>query len=196
MEELYFNDNNIDIAFEKFPILEDENYIIRQPKDIDWKDIIEIYSNKELLIVDRLPQIYDKDAAKEFITFIRFKYKYKERIDWSIYSNKDKKCIGLVGIYNISKIDARAEIGYIMSKKYMRKGIMTMALNKVLGYLFNNLKFNRIEANVYKENLPSIRLCEKLKFSLEGVRLEYMYNDFTGIYMDSYIFSILNNNKN
>ncbi|MGL5245678.1 MAG: hypothetical protein ACRC7R_10930, partial [Sarcina sp.] len=65
MEKLYLIDNNIDLAFQKFPEIKVDNYIIRQPKENDWKDILTIYSNKELLIVDRLPQIKDENTSKE-----------------------------------------------------------------------------------------------------------------------------------
>lgn len=191
LSELYVPKNNIEDMFNKFPILNIDGFKLREIEHNDWMDIVDIYSNKELCIVDRIPEIYGKNSAICFIEFLKSKYNCNERIDWVIECIGNKKIVGIVGIYNISIIDSKAEIGYVMNKNYMKEGIMTKALLKIIKYLIKDININRIEANVYKENLASIGLCEKIGFKKEGLRIKYMFNKFTNIYMDSYIFSII-----
>lgn len=191
LSKLYITKNNIEDMFNKFPILSIDGFKLREINHNDWMDIVDIYSNKELCIVDRIPDIYGKSSAICFIEFLKSKYNCNERIDWVIESVINKKIVGIVGIYNISIIDSKAEIGYVMNKNYMKEGIMTRALIEIINYLIKDVNINRIEANVYKENLASIRLCEKIGFKKEGLRIKYMFNRFTNIYMDSYIFSII-----
>ncbi|WP_046945346.1 GNAT family N-acetyltransferase, partial [Bacillus cereus] len=59
-------------------------------------------------------------------------------------------------------------IGYDISKAFWGKGYAPEAISALLEYAFTNLKLNRIEAKVEPENLNSISILKKLKFTLEG----------------------------
>ncbi len=98
--------------------------------------------------------------------------------------------IGRCGLHNWNVEHRRAEVGYVMEDDlYKRKGLMSEALEAVIGYGFNNLKLNRIEALVGAGNVPSLRLLEKNNFIKEGVLRRHYY--IAGEFEDSVLFSKL-----
>ena len=66
---------------------------------------------------------------------------------------------------------------------------MTEALKAVIASGFEKVGLNRIDALVYVENKPSIRLLQRLGFTREGLLRDYFYLD--GKFYDHIIFSIL-----
>lgn len=56
------------------------------------------------------------------------------------------------------------EIGYVLSKAYWGKGIMTEAVNAVIAYLFTELDFDFLTCGYYDFNSQSKRVQEKCGF--------------------------------
>ena len=73
--------------------------------------------------------------------------------------------ISVVGIDN--KVDA-AIMGYCMSRAHWRKGIMAEALTAVIAFLFDEVGFNRVEADHDPNNPASGRVMEKSGMRYEG----------------------------
>ena len=76
--------------------------------------------------------------------------------------------IGRCTIFNFNRQSRRAEVGYILGRAHWGKGLMAEALRSLLGYAFESLELNRIEADIDPRNVASARLLEKLGFKREG----------------------------
>ena len=74
--------------------------------------------------------------------------------------------ISVVGIDN--KVDA-ATMGYCMSRAHWRKGIMAEALTAVIAFLFDEVGFNRVEADHDPNNPASGRVMVKSGMLHEGI---------------------------
>ena len=74
--------------------------------------------------------------------------------------------ISVVGIDN--KVDA-ATMGYCMSRAHWGKGVMTEALTAVIAFLFDEVGFNRVEADHDPNNPASGRVMEKSGMRHEGI---------------------------
>ena len=88
---------------------------------------------------------------------------------WAVTQKDQDEMIGKVILFQYSKENQRAEIGYLLERKYWRQGVMQQALGAVIKFAFNTLDLHRIEADVDSENIPSIGLLEKLGFEREGL---------------------------
>ena len=62
-----------------------------------------------------------------------------------------------------------AEVGYALSTLYQSRGLMTDAVNQLLGDLFANTLLERVEARCAIENTGSQRVLEKNGFLREGL---------------------------
>ncbi len=81
----------------------------------------------------------------------------------------------------------RAELGYVIAKKYWNCGYATKAVGLALKTGFSDLGISRIEALVDPGNLASILVLEKNKFTLEGKLAKYVIH--RGIIRDRFIYS-------
>jgi len=77
--------------------------------------------------------------------------------------------IGKITLFQLSKQNQRAEIGYVLDRRHWGKGYMTEALGWLLAHAFDEMKLHRLEADTDPDNLPSLALLEKFGFSQEGL---------------------------
>jgi ribosomal-protein-alanine N-acetyltransferase len=102
---------------------------------------------------------------------------------------KTGEAIGTLGFYKYSERDRSAILGYDLMQFHWGHGYMTEAVGALLGYGFDELRLNRVEATVDPPNLRSVRLLERLGFTLEGcMREKYFYK---GCFHDELIYSLL-----
>lgn len=100
------------------------------------------------------------------------------------------KVIGECGFHSWNKAHHRAELYYhLKNDSDKRKGFMTEAVKEVVNFGFNELQLHRVQALVAHENVPSIKLLERFKFTKEGtLREDYLVN---GKMEDSECYSLL-----
>lgn len=67
-------------------------------------------------------------------------------------------------MWNFSQNNTIAEVGYDLSPKYHKKGIMTEALKLIIDYGFKELKYDNIKAFTHTENENSKKLLERNGF--------------------------------
>ena len=73
----------------------------------------------------------------------------------------------LIGMCGFLQQDEEIDFGYRYSAETWGKGIGYEAANKVLNYGLEHLKLKKICAGVAIENIPSIKILEKLGFEFE-----------------------------
>lgn len=100
--------------------------------------------------------------------------KNKEVYKWAIYS---KAYVGNVLLF----VNAKHRSGYFQiylgSLENTGKRIGYHAMLLVLDYAFNNLNLHRIWLHCFEENLPAIKLYQKLNFTFEGLERESILRD-------------------
>ncbi|MBI2578024.1 MAG: GNAT family N-acetyltransferase [Candidatus Wildermuthbacteria bacterium] len=134
--------------------------------------------------VDRTRSV--KDSGK-FIQESRKRHAEGNGFDLGIWHKE--KLIGVIGLHNVSKDSARTEIGYWLSKEMQGKGIMVQSCKALIGYLFDELNFHRVEIRCASENEKSCAIPEKLGFAYEGtLRKTSWLNDH---YIDLKIYGLL-----
>lgn len=120
---------------------------------------------------------YIKESEKRFAT--------KEGVDFQILENG--QIIGGIALYPLDMANKKTSLMYWLTKEAEGKGIMSASLTKVIDYIFNDLKLNRIEISCATENTRSIALPKKLGFTFEGISREggLLYDHFVDLEMYS-----------
>lgn len=99
----------------------------------------------------------------------------------------------IIGSVNFSRMEhgpfSKASIGYKLDAACHGHGYATEACQAVIPILFSNYRIHRIEARVSPDNLPSIRLLERMNFRFEGI--EYESVEVNGRFTDHYRYSLL-----
>ncbi len=175
--------------FHPFPMLTTERLILRQLEHADAPEMFIYRSSEEIMKYICRPRAKTEEDALQLIIRINDLIQKTEVLNWGITLKESNKVIGTIGYVNFKKEHYRAEIGYLLSIDYQRKGIMQEAISAVLEYGFNTLKLHSVEAIVAPENEASIALLEKNHFKREGYFREDFY--FEGKFLDSVVYSLL-----
>ncbi len=81
-------------------------------------------------------------------------------------------------------------LGYKFSGKHLHKGYAYESIHRGLELLFDTLSIHRVEAFIMPDNLPSLRLIERLNFTYEGI--SYSYANINGVWADHKRYSLIN----
>ncbi len=181
------------IKFEPFPNLETERLLLRRVVQNDVNEVFALRSDKEVMqYIPRPLAITVADAAAHIDT-IDATINNNEGINWAITLKGTDTLIGLIGHYRIQAINHRAEVGYILSPKFQRQGIVVEAMKKVVEYGFKEMKLHSIEAVIDPNNSGSAKVLQKSGFKKEAHFIENQF--YEGRYTDTVIYSLLNNDN-
>lgn len=107
----------------------------------------------------------------------------------AVLEKETQLLIGDIGIHFTGEENLQAELGYTISKEKQGLGYATEAISKVIDFLFFELKKHRITASADPENIPSIKVLEKLGFRKEAHFVESYYQD--GKWLDDVLYALL-----
>lgn len=101
----------------------------------------------------------------------------RQREDMHVFAVRRLDSDELVGTCQLRDVDMRHESAELVvrigDKRQRGKGVGTEAVRLLLEYGFNQLGLNRIQLHVFSDNLPAIRVYEKVGFIREGVMREH-----------------------
>ncbi|NLY62516.1 MAG: GNAT family N-acetyltransferase [Erysipelothrix sp.] len=113
------------------------------------------------------------------------------RIDFAICLLSDDSYVGELTIYDIDKDNESAGFRIALgSLKHFNKGYGSQAISLVLAYVFEELKLNRLQLEVYSHNPRAINFYKKQGFIEEGRLREAIKID--NHYYDEIIMSVIN----
>lgn len=155
--------------FEHFPELSTKRLQLRQLMMDDAPDVFKIYGDPKVMRHSLEPPFATITNARIHIRFFSDEYAYRRLIWWGMYHRRDEAVIGLLGLWHIDLTAHIAELGFDTASRYWRKGYTHEAIVAVLRFGFDNLHLQRVYAKTVLENLPSMRLLEKVGFVEQGV---------------------------
>jgi ribosomal-protein-alanine N-acetyltransferase len=148
--------------------LETERLFLRNISIEDREFIFSQFSNNEVTkyLYDAQPVI-DIQGADEIINdYLKPEPRGHHR--WIIVRKNDNKKIGTCGFHCWDTTLNQCDIGYDLYPDFQRMGYMFEALQEIINFAWNDMKVTCINACIYVDNLPSIRLVEKLGFVYNG----------------------------
>ncbi|WP_440114881.1 GNAT family N-acetyltransferase [Paenibacillus sp. QZ-Y1] len=180
--------------------LHTERLHLRKMKVSDSPSLFKIWSDSDVTQFMNVSCFTDVEQAKEMITLLDDLSQDRKAIRFSIIQKESNEIIGSCGYNSLDFGNLKAEIGYDIAKSYWGKGYASEAVCSLVDHAFSSLKLNRIEAKVNPENLNSIKLLQKLHFTLEGTLREYervgdrfndinMYSKLASAFCSAYVSS-------
>ncbi|MDF0556226.1 GNAT family protein [Kamptonema sp. UHCC 0994] len=175
--------------FRNLTTLETERLILRKMTLEDAEDMFEYASDPEVAKYTIWNAHQSVKDTKFFLNTVVERYKNRQITDWGIIHKEDGKFIGTCGFAEYYLAHNRAEIGYVLSRKYWKQGYMSEAVGAIIKFGFQTMKLNRIEARCEVENIASARVMEKVGMEFEGILRQHIFTK--GKYCDLKIYSIL-----
>ena len=148
-------------------VIQTDRLILRPFKQEDLKDFFEYASVEGVGEMAGWRHHESIEKTQEILNdFI------KEDKTFAIVLKENNKVIGSLGIEKYGMEQALTEfynyqgreIGYVLSKTYWNKGLMSEAVKEVINYLFNDLDLDFLTCGYYDFNIQSKRVQEKCGF--------------------------------
>ncbi|MDR1916389.1 MAG: GNAT family N-acetyltransferase [Synergistaceae bacterium] len=153
-----------------FPVLKTEDFILRELTDDDLDAISSIWGSAKVTEKMSSGPLSHEDSI-QMLYVLRSLWNNDAGIRWGV--EHAGQLIGTCGFHNINKGARRGELGYELDYSSWGRGLMRKALQPVLDYGFNIMRFERIEAFLNVDNDRSAALLKKLGFKLEGTLRNY-----------------------
>ncbi len=163
--------------------------ILRQWRETDVDSLVESANNIKIYnnLRDIFPNPYTKKDAQEWIS-LNQSLDEKHQTNFAIDING--KVIGSIGLILKNDIYKKnIELGYFISEQYWGQGIATEAVKAITKYTFATFDCVRVYAEVFADNIASIRVLEKANFTQEGYLRQSIFKN--NRFLDSYIYSVL-----
>lgn len=158
-----------DSTFSAFPVLETDRCILRKIELNDALNLYEYLSRDEVTKYYDLDTLTSKQQVVDLIQGLLYRYKVGRQIRWGISLKSNNNIIGTCGFHALEPDHYKAEIGYELHPDYWGTGIMSEVLARVVGYGFEEMNLNRIEAFYQPANTASKKVLEKNGFIYEGL---------------------------
>jgi RimJ/RimL family protein N-acetyltransferase len=107
--------------------------------------------------------------------------------DWVIWFGDE--VAGSIGLNRYDALWRSSNLGYWVRSDLAGQGIATEAGTAVVPFAFDRVGLNRLELVADVDNLPSLRVAEKLGFRFEGTKREGAFVDGRGV--DTHLFGLL-----
>lgn len=157
-------------AVSDFPNLETTRLRLREITPDDSPTLFAIHSDVNAMRwFGTDPMNEPAEADKLVETFASWRQMPNPGTRWGIALKSDGMLIGTCGLFKWNRGWKSCAIGYELHRPLWGQGIMREALRASLGWGFESMKLNRVEAQVHPENLPSLKLLAALGFVREGV---------------------------
>jgi RimJ/RimL family protein N-acetyltransferase len=150
--------------------------VTRVNPDVDVNELFEVShakdEYKELWKYMNYGPFRDETEMKAWLSSIRDS---RDPIFYTVFSKDLKKRVGMYSMLNVNTRHGRVELGNVWYSPLVQKTIVnTEVCFLFFSYLFDELKYRRIEWKCDEKNIPSKRAALRLGFSFEGVFRQHM----------------------
>ena len=173
--------------FEAFPRIELKRIRLREFRDSDAAGYCKYVNHpevKKFVPVDCVPA--SAEAALDDVKYYRSNFEKYMGISWAIAHKKTDEIIGSIGLTMMKFIQRKANVSYDLDFEYWGKGIAKEALQGVLDFADNDLKLDRVQANIAVNNERSREFCKPFGFTYEGTMRKFEILEDQVVDMDIY----------
>ena len=177
--------------FYRLPVITTQRLVLRPVRMSDASDLYAYSSDPEVarhVLWDAHRSIHQTRA---YIRFLLKQYRNGDPGSFVVELKQEQRVIGTIGFMWLQRDNRSAEVGYSLSRTYWNRGIMTEALGALIGFGFERLNLNRIEAQHESDNPASGRVMLHVGMAHEGRLRQRIYNK--GRYVDVDLYAILRN---
>jgi len=179
--------------FAEYPMLKSGRLTLKKIEESDADDLFAIYGNERIFRLRPGKARKNIDAVRNMVGHFERDFKKRKMIFLGIYLNEGgKKLIGVAEMFGLDKKVNSITIGYTLNEEYRGKGYASETAGLMLGFLFNKIGINRVQAFVMPENVKSGKVLLRNNFKKEGTLRECEYWTGKGV-VDLEVYSILKN---
>ena len=154
----------------------------------DWEAFYAFEQDSELGRLDDYVYVpRSKEASKRWAEK-RSAEEHKDDQYFMVIETLHGEIAGAMNSHTCNARNGTFSYGVALGEQYRRQGYASEAIILLLRYFFQELRYQKVTAQVYSFNEPSIKLHEKLGFQLEGRLRRMVYTN--GAYHDHLLYGL------
>lgn len=153
--------------------------VVRRFRENDGAAVYRLLDNNRDYLNDHFPYLISTPGTSEpdseiFVRECIAEWLLQKRYAMGIWHHETTKLMGFIQVFNIDWDVPLGEVAYFVDREYIRQGIMTEVLARVVRFSFLQLKLDKLIIKTLADNYASQRLARRVGFSREGdLRNEY-----------------------
>ena len=190
-----YHPSHIQELFANWPVLDTPRLHIRLLDENDVTNSFHILSNVVAMKYYGSPPHENPEyTRKNHINLLLSRFKYRDAVPLAVALKPSGKFIGHVNVVSFDRDFHFADLAYILDPEYWGCGFGTEAVGRVLEFLVKEMKLHKIRAAVFKDNVASRRVLEKVGFEQEGYLRDNVV--INGQYEDEYLMAFISKESN
>ncbi len=137
--------------------------------------------------LDRLHFPRSREGTRQWAQQAALQHGTEDRFQFEIETLAGE-LVGSLGTHGCNPRAGTFSYGVAVQTEHRRKGYASEAVALAVRYYFQELRYQKVTAQVYSFNEPSIRLHERLGFQLEGRLRRMVYT--RGQHYDLYLYGM------
>lgn len=183
------------LSFPSFPILTTDRLVLREHLANDAPALYQMRSDDLVMQYVHRERPQAIEDIENLIALMNENYVQNKSLTWAIsLKQAPDEMIGSIGYYRSNLENHRAEIGYMLSSRLWRQGLISEALTAVIDFGFEQIRLHSICAYIDPNNEASRQILLKHGFVKEAYHREDFY--FNGKFMDTEIYGLLKGDRN
>ncbi len=155
-------------------ILETTRLVLRPYQATDAAHVQRLAGDRRIAdTTANIPHPYPDGAAERWIAELEPAFNAGKKITFAVTLRNTGELIGTVGLHDISRTHARAQLGYWIAVDRWGKGYCTEAVNRLVRYACDQFGITRIAAQCLARNPASARVMEKAGLRREGLLVRH-----------------------
>ena len=171
------------------PTLSTDRLRLRPLGDADADDLFALHGSAQVLRYWDGPPWTDRARAQEFLGRCRRMVSEGTGVRVAVERASDGVFLGWCGVHRRDRQHRSAALGYCYAEAAWGHGYATEAARALLGWAFDTLDLNRVQAEADTRNAASAHVLEKIGFVREGTLRQDCIVD--GEISDSWVFGLL-----
>jgi [ribosomal protein S5]-alanine N-acetyltransferase len=152
--------------------IETPRVLLRPLLPSDAEAIFKLRSNPEMMKYWDTAVFHSLAEAEKMVANSAAGLAGNAMLELGIELRESPGVIGTVCLHTIHWLSERGEIGYSIGPEHQGKGLMIEALTGLLNFVFRDMKFRRLEADIHPANEASRAVLKRLGFKSEGYMFE------------------------
>lgn len=156
-----------------------------EPEDgrafFDWQKETKIHRNRSNIALPTSLTLQREWAARTTKLPLNDEFMF-------IIENKDHEMVGQINTHTCNRRIGHFKFAISVLKKHQRKGYASEAIQIVLKYFFEELRYQKVTSDIHSFNRDSIQLHEKFGFLKEGCVRRVIYTG--GKFYDSLFYGM------
>ena len=160
--------------FSAFPRIELKRVRLREFRDSDAKGYYDYINNPEVskfVPDDCIPRSVESTVRD--LQYYKESMQRYEGISWAIAHKKTDEIIGSASLSMMKFLQRKSNIAYDLAFEYWGKGIAKEAVSAIINFADNELKLDRIQANIAVHNERSRNFSKFFGFEHEGTMRKF-----------------------